>query len=246
VLDLALQFVGNLCNYFLLKRDKHITILVATSGDTGSAAIHAIRGKSNAQIFVLYPKGRISPFQELQMISVLDENVHVLCVDHSTSDDLDVIVKNLFDDVEFNKKYNLCSINSINWARIMIQTVRFYSNLYQLSIVKVHYYHAYFRTREHLIATKNVANPDEFWPKVFVSVPTGAFGNGCAGIICKMMGLPIDRLIVATNENDILTRFFTTGVFQKGQVVPTVSPSIDIQVPYNFERFLYPLKLFEG
>ena len=226
-LDLALQFVGNMCDYFLEKRKLKTTILVATSGDTGSAALQAVKGKNSIECFVLYPKGRISEFQENQMTTIQGNNIHVLCVEDSTSDDLDDILKLLFDDVDFNKQHNLCSINSINWARIMIQMV--------------HYFWSYFRVRDSLIKNKNIENVVDFWPEFNFSVPTGAFGNSFAGILTKKMGLPISRIVVATNENDILNRFLTNGIFSRGSVVKTLSPSIDIQVPYNFERLLYYL-----
>jgi len=218
--DIALQFVGSLLDYFLTRRNQRMTILVATSGDTGSAAIYGIRGKKNVECFVLYPKGRISPIQERQMTTVFDENVHVISMD-CPSDDLDDVVKVLFNDLEFKKKYNLCSINSINWVRIMMQMV--------------HYFFSYFRVREQITSDKNS------FPEVVFSIPTGAFGNGTAGLLAKLMGLPAHRLLIATNENDILYRFFESGDFERTNVVQTVSPSIDIQVPYNFERLMYYL-----
>lgn len=160
------------------------------------------------------------------------------------SDDLDVVVKNLFSDLEFKKKNNLCSINSINWARIMLQTVTIFHSIIA-NILKIHYFFSYFRVCDSL-------GVDVESPEVIFSIPTGAFGNGTAGLLAKLMGLPIyryviyklhlhSRLLVATNENDILYQFFHKGTFERTEVVQTVSPSIDIQVPYNFERFLYYL-----
>lgn len=218
--DIGLQFVGQLLNYFLGKRNKKITVLVATSGDTGSAAIHACKGKQNIECFVLFPRGRITLTQEKQMTTVDEKNIHVIGVDNVTSDDLDDIIKSLFQDESFRTQYNLCSINSINWARISIQMV--------------HYFYSYFRALE-LTNSPDLSN-------IIFSVPSGAFGNGLAGIIACYMGLPVEKIIIATNSNDILSKFFNTGIFGKGlQVFPTIAPAIDIQVPYNFERFLFYL-----
>mmetsp|Transcript_15108 Transcript_15108/g.21081 ORF Transcript_15108/g.21081 Transcript_15108/m.21081 type:complete len:480 (-) Transcript_15108:24-1463(-) len=215
--DLALQLVGSLCQYFLSRSGKSLTVLIATSGDTGSAAIHGVKGKSSIRCFVLFPEGRISSIQEKQMTTVKDNNIHVIGMD-CTSDDLDEVLKAVCDDTNFKSQYNISSLNSINVSRILIQTV--------------HYFFAYFRAVEKIKHTKD-------FPELMVSVPTGAFGNGVAGVFSKLMGLPISKIIIGTNENDILSRFFESGTFKRGSVVKTISPSIDIQVPYNFERFIY-------
>lgn len=211
--DLALQFLGNLFEYVLEKRGGRLNIVAATSGDTGSAAIHGMRGRRNITITVLHPHGRVSPVQELQMTSVLDPNVHNLAID-GTFDDCQAIVKALFSDLPFREKYSLGAVNSINWARVMAQVV--------------YYFYGAFRTMEATGADK-----------VSFTVPTGNFGDVFAGYVAYRMGLPIHRLVVATNENDILARCFNTGVYRRGSVSATLSPSMDIQIASNFERYLY-------
>eukprot|EP00026_Physarum_polycephalum_P008022 Phypoly_transcript_08096.p1 GENE.Phypoly_transcript_08096~~Phypoly_transcript_08096.p1 ORF type:complete len:478 (+),score=83.80 Phypoly_transcript_08096:101-1534(+) len=216
--DVALQFLGNLFEYILEKQKSHITVVGATSGDTGSAAIHGLKGKKNVDIFILFPKGRVSKVQELQMITVLDSNVHSLSMNGGSFDDCQSVVKNLFADLDFKKKHKLGAINSINWSRIMSQII--------------YYFYAYFQVKKQL--NKDV--------KLIFSVPTGNFGDIVAGYYAKRMGLPIDHLIVATNANDILHRFFSKGEYHKAQeVIPTCTPSMDIQVASNFERYLYYL-----
>jgi threonine synthase len=218
--DVALQFLGNLFAYILEQRGPSagsgqavLNILGATSGDTGSAAIHGVRGKPNIRIFIMHPAGRTSPLQEKQMTSVLDENVFNLSVD-GTFDDCQHIMKTIFSDVDFKTAHSLGSVNSVNWARVLAQTV--------------YYFYAAFRAME-----KTGAQTVQF------SVPTGNFGDILAGYLAQRMGLPIDKLILATNENDILSRFFNSGVYGMTDVVPTISPSMDIQVASNFERYLY-------
>jgi threonine synthase len=211
--DVALQFLGNLFAYILEKRGGRLNILGATSGDTGSAAIHGVRGKPNINIFIMHPAGRTSPLQEKQMTSVLDSNVFNLAVD-GTFDDCQNIMKTTFADVPFKTEHSLGSVNSVNWARVLAQTV--------------YYFYSAFRTME-----KTGAKSVQF------SVPTGNFGDILAGYIAQQMGLPVSKLILATNENDILSRFFNTGVYGMADVVPTISPSMDIQVASNFERYLY-------
>ncbi|MBF0350779.1 MAG: threonine synthase [SAR324 cluster bacterium] len=212
--DVALQFLGNLFEYFLEKRAHQLTVLGATSGDTGSAAIYGLRGKKNIEVFMLHPQGRVSLIQEKQMTTVLDKNIHNIAVE-GTFDDAQNIVKTLFNDQDFKQTYHLGAVNSINWARILAQIV--------------YYFYAYFRV------VPRVGDPVNF------SVPTGNFGDVLAGFYAKKMGLPIDKLIVATNQNDILYRLFTTGKYHTDTVVPTWSPSMDIQISSNFERFLYYL-----
>jgi len=211
--DVALQFLGNLFEYVLEKRGGELNILGATSGDTGSAAIYGVHGKKNIRIFIMHPKGRTSPVQEKQMTSVLDDNVFNLAVE-GTFDDCQHLMKSIFSDVAFKTEHSLGSVNSVNWARVLAQIV--------------YYFYAAFRVQENTGALK-----------VQFSVPTGNFGDIMAGYIAAQMGLPVKKLILATNENNILSRFFNTGVYSIGEVVPTISPSMDIQVASNFERYLY-------
>ena len=211
--DVALQFLGNLFEYILAERHERLTIVGATSGDTGSAAIHGVRGKAGISIFILHPHGKTSPVQALQMTSVLDENVHNIAVD-GTFDDCQDIVKALMGDLDFKQKYSLGAVNSINWARVLAQVV--------------YYFYAWLK----------VAKKGE---KVVFSVPTGNFGDIFAGYVASQMGLPIEKLLLATNENNILTRFVVDGDYSVGAVVQTLSPSMDIQIASNFERYLFYL-----
>ena len=208
--DVALQFLGNVFEYVLTRDGGQLNILGATSGDTGSAAIAGVRGKQNINIFIMFPDGRTSPLQERQMTTVLDDNVQNLAIDGSF-DDCQSILKGLFADLPFKDRYRLGAVNSVNWARVLAQVVYYFAAWVQLGA-----------------------------PAAFqVAVPTGNFGNIFAGYIARRMGLPIDKLILATNENDILHRFFTTGRYQRGGVHFTHSPAMDIQVSSNFERYLY-------
>jgi len=211
--DMAMQFLAQFFEYALEQRDEVLNILGSTSGDTGSAAIHGVRGKERIRIFMMHPHGRTSPVQALQMTSVLDDNVHNLAVD-GTFDDCQRIMKTLFADVPFKEKYSLGAVNSVNWVRIMAQIV----------------YYLYSGLR---VLRESGASSVQF------SVPTGNFGNILAGFYASKMGLPVSRLILATNENDILCRFFQTGVYELGSVSHTLSPSMDIQVASNFERYLF-------
>jgi threonine synthase len=211
--DVALQFLGNLFEYILEKRGGELNILGATSGDTGSAAIYGVRGKENINIFIMHPKGRTSLIQEKQMTSVLDDNVFNLAVE-GTFDDCQRLMKTIFADVAFKKEHSLGSVNSVNWARVLAQTV--------------YYFYSFFRVQESTGAAQ-----------VQFSVPTGNFGDIMAGCLAAKMGLPVKKLILATNENNILSRFFNSGEYSLGEVVPTLSPSMDIQVASNFERYLY-------
>jgi threonine synthase len=210
--DVALQLLGNLFEHILALRGQQLNILGATSGDTGSAGIAGVRGKTGVRIFVMYPEGKTSPVQERQMTSVIDDNVHCLAVDGSF-DDCQGMMKNIFNDLAFKQQYQLGAINSINCARLLAQVV--------------YYFYAYFRVVE------EVGQPVSF------SVPTGNFGDIFAGYVAREMGLPIEKLILATNENDILREFFATGLYRRGSVHQTLSPSMDIQVASNFERYLY-------
>ncbi|MGI5868965.1 MAG: threonine synthase [Kiritimatiellia bacterium] len=210
--DVALQFLGNLFEYILAETGDEINIVAATSGDTGSAAIHGVRGKKGVRIFVMHPAGRVSPVQEMQMTSVLDDNVHNIAL-QGTFDDAQAIVKTLFGDLPFRDRHHLGAVNSINWARVLAQTT--------------YYFHAGLKVMKQTGASQ-----------VSFSVPTGNFGDIFAGYVAALMGLPVCKLVLATNENDILNRFFNSGVYQKGEVVPTLSPSMDIQAASNFERWL--------
>jgi len=211
--DVALQWLGNLFEYILQQQGGELNILGATSGDTGSAAIYGVRGKAGIRIFILHPEGRVSPVQELQMTSVLDDNVFNLAVEGSF-DDCQHLMKSIFSDVDFKKQYSLGAVNSVNWARVLAQTV--------------YYFYSAFRVME-----RTGAETVQF------AVPTGNFGDILAGWLATRMGLPVQRLILATNENDILSRFFRDGDYSTGSVRPTISPSMDIQVASNFERYLF-------
>ena len=212
--DVALQFLGNLFEYILAERNQRLNIIGATSGDTGSAAIHGVRGKKGISIFILHPYGKTSAVQALQMTSVTDANVHNVAV-RGTFDDCQDMVKELFGDLEFKEKYSLGAVNSINWARVLAQVV--------------YYFYAWLRV------TDETAAPVNF------SVPTGNFGDIFAGYVAKKMGLPVDKLLLATNENNILTRFINKSDYSLSGVVSTVSPSMDIQIASNFERYLFHL-----
>lgn len=235
--DVALQFLGNLFEYFLVRKNKtaqsseerhHLTVVGATSGDTGSAAIYGLRGKKDVSVFILHPKGRVSPIQEAQMTSVLDKNVHNLAV-AGTFDDCQDIVKALFADQNVNKKLHLGAVNSINWARILAQIV--------------YYFYSYFDL------AKREGDSFALGTKIRYVVPTGNFGDILAGYFALRMGLPVEKLVIATNENDILHRFMQTGRYEKssdnkedgsaGGVKATHSPAMDILVSSNFERLLW-------
>mmetsp|Transcript_46208 Transcript_46208/g.130098 ORF Transcript_46208/g.130098 Transcript_46208/m.130098 type:complete len:496 (+) Transcript_46208:51-1538(+) len=212
--DVALQALGNIYEYFLKRNGRRLTVLGATSGDTGSAAIYGLRGKENVECFILFPEGRVSKIQQQQMTSVLDDNVHCVAV-QGTFDDCQDIVKALFGELDFKKQYGLGAVNSINWARIMLQIT--------------YYFYTYYKLCPTCDST------------VSFSVPTGNFGDILAGYYAKRMGLPVKHLIVATNSNDILDRFFKTGDYDKHPVAQTCSPSMDIGISSNFERYLFYL-----
>ncbi len=215
--DMAMQLLGNLFEYVLDKRGESINILGATSGDTGSAAEYAMRGKHNVKVFMLSPDGKMSAFQRAQMYSLQDANIFNIAVT-GMFDDAQDIVKAVSNDAEFKAKYKIGAVNSINWARVAAQIV--------------YYFQGYF------LATKS---NDE---QVAFTVPSGNFGNICAGHIARMMGLPIARLVLATNENDVLDEFFRTGVYRprtSSETNVTSSPSMDISKASNFERFVFYL-----
>ncbi|KAM3546987.1 hypothetical protein ARSEF1564_000028 [Beauveria bassiana] len=244
--DVALQFVGNLFEYFLVRKNEgkegkdrhHLTVVGATSGDTGSAAIYGLRGKKDVSVFIMFPTGRVSPVQEAQMTTVLDPNVYNLSVG-GTFDDCQDILKAIFADKDANATLNLGAVNSINWSRILAQIV--------------YYFHAYFSLAKQ--------SPEfKIGDKVRFVVPTGNFGDILAGYFAQRMGLPVDKLVIATNENDILDRFWKTGKYEKhassstsgetaatapavgadpSGVRETLSPAMDILVSSNFERLLW-------
>ncbi len=207
--DIAMQLIGNMYEHLLKSNNETINIVVATSGDTGAAAIDAIKGKSNLNIFVLHPNNRISSVQRKIMTTVEEKNVFNIAID-GNFDDCQNIVKQMFSDLEFSKSINMSGVNSINWARIIAQAV--------------YYFYAHFKLKKDNIS---------------FSVPTGNFGDVFAGYLAKKMGLPIDKLIVATNENDILHRAITKGDYISKEVRETLSPSMDIQLASNFERLIY-------
>ena len=209
--DVAMQFIGNLYEYYLSKNDKKINIVVATSGDTGAAAIDAIKGKSNLNIFVLHPNNRISPVQRKLMTTVEDENVFNIAID-GNFDDCQNIVKQMFIDLDFSKSINMSGVNSINWARIVCQIVYYFYSAFKFKNKKINF-----------------------------SVPTGNFGDVFAGYMAKKMGLPIEKLIVATNENNILERAINSGEYKPSRVRPSLSPSMDVQIASNFERLLFDI-----
>jgi threonine synthase len=216
--DVALQMLGNFFEYFLSTGSNggRLAVLGATSGDTGSAAIAGLRGKKGITCVILFPNGRVSAIQERQMTTVPDENVHCVAID-GTFDDCQDIVKASFNTPAFRDKVHLGAVNSINWCRVLAQTT--------------YYYWSYLRVTD---AHKDI-------PEVHFSVPTGNFGDVLAGYYAKQMGLPVGKLIVATNENDILHRFFTAGEYHRESIAETISPSMDICVSSNFERYLFHL-----
>ncbi|NXP77378.1 THNS2 protein, partial [Ramphastos sulfuratus] len=216
--DLSLSCTGQFLQYFLEKKQKHVTVLVGTSGDTGSSAIESVRGQKNMDIFVLLPKGLCTQIQELQMTTVIEDNVHVFAA-RGNSDEIDEPIKELFADLNFARKHNLMSLNSVNWSRIMVQIA--------------HHFYAYFQCAPSLDATP--------LPVVEIVVPTGGGGNITAGCIAQKMGLPI-RLVAVVNSNDILHRTVQRGDFSLSQSVKaTLASAMDIQEPYNVERILWLL-----
>ncbi len=246
--DMAMQLLGNLFEYELARRGEELNILGATSGDTGSAAEYAMRGKRGVRVFMTSPQGRMSPFQQAQMFSLQDENIHNIAVE-GVFDDCQDIVKAVSNDLVFKRRYKIGTVNSINWARLMAQVV---------------YYFAGYLQAPTLVASRTTLPPEGAaepadWQsqirgpglkgsgelhKVSFTVPSGNFGNVCAGHVARMMGLPIAHLVVATNENDVLDEFFRTGVYRvrgSSDTHETSSPSMDISKASNFERFVFDL-----
>ncbi len=270
--DMAMQLLGHLFEYELARRGEQLNILGATSGDTGSAAEYAMRGKKGVRVFMTSPQGRMSAFQQAQMFSLMDANIFNIAVE-GVFDDCQDIVKAVSNDLEFKRRYKIGTVNSINWARLLAQVV--------------YYFAGYFLATQNVAPTLpaargslppeganfprggpsgNVAptlpaargslppeganfprgGPSENWPLSLVSfaVPSGNFGNICAGHVARMMGLPIDQLVLATNENDVLDEFFRTGVYRvrkSADTFETSSPSMDISKASNFERFVFDL-----
>ena len=215
--DMAMQLLGNLFEYELGRRGEQLNILGATSGDTGSAAEYAMRGKKGVRVFMTSPHGRMSAFQQAQMFSLQDENIHNIAIE-GVFDDCQDIVKAVSNDLEFKRRHKIGTVNSINWARLLAQVVYYFAGYFQV--------------------TQSNAE------KVSFAVPSGNFGNVCAGHVARMMGLPIAQLVVATNENDVLDEFFRTGVYRvrgSADTHETSSPSMDISKASNFERFVFDL-----
>ncbi len=215
--DIAMQLLGNLFEYELARRGQTLNILGATSGDTGSAAEYAMRGKAGINVFMLSPRGRMSPFQQAQMFSLQDANIHNIAVE-GVFDDCQDIVKAVSNDLEFKRRHRIGTVNSINWARLLAQVVYYFAGYFQ--------------------ATKS---SDE---AVSFAVPSGNFGNICAGHVARQMGLPIRQLVLATNENNVLDEFFRTGTYRvraSHETHETSSPSMDISKASNFERFVFDL-----
>jgi threonine synthase len=215
--DMAMQLLGNLFEYELGRRGETLNILGATSGDTGSAAEYAMRGKQGVRVFMLSPHGRMSPFQQAQMFSLQDANIHNIAIE-GVFDDCQDIVKAVSNDLEFKRGHRIGTVNSINWARLVAQVVYYFAGYFQ--------------------ATSSEAE------RVSFAVPSGNFGNICAGHVARMMGLPIKRLVLATNENRVLDEFFRTGAYRprgSAETYETSSPSMDISKASNFERFVFDL-----
>jgi threonine synthase len=215
--DMAMQLLGHLFEYELARRGEQLNILGATSGDTGSAAEYAMRGKQGIRVFMLSPEGRMSPFQQAQMFSLQDANIHNIAI-QGVFDDCQDIVKAVSSDLAFKHRYRIGSVNSINWARLLAQVVYYFAGYFQ--------------------ATNSNAEQASF------AVPSGNFGNICAGHVARSMGLPIAQLVLATNENDVLDEFFRTGTYRvrgSAETHETSSPSMDISKASNFERFVFDL-----
>ncbi|HRI17404.1 MAG TPA: threonine synthase [Burkholderiaceae bacterium] len=215
--DMAMQLLGNLFEYELARRGERLNVLGATSGDTGSAAEYALRGKRGVAVFMLSPHGRMSPFQQAQMFSLPDANIHNIAIE-GVFDDCQDIVKAVSGDLEFKRRHRIGTVNSINWARVLAQVVYYFAGYFQATKADVE--------------------------QVSFTVPSGNFGNICAGHVARMMGLPIRHLVAATNENDVLDEFFRTGTYRvraAAETHETSSPSMDISKASNFERFVFDL-----
>ena len=263
--DMAMQLLGNLFEYELARRHEELNILGATSGDTGSAAQYAMRGKKGVRVFMTSPNGRMSPFQQAQMFSLQDDNIHNIAID-GVFDDCQDIVKAVSSDLAFKRKYKIGTVNSINWARLMAQVVYYFAGYFQALEASTPVplpttlppegtaapadWQSQIRgaglKEPALLPRPQEASTGEGSPlrKVSFTVPSGNFGNVCAGHVARMMGLPIDKLVVATNENDVLDEFFRTGIYRVRSTADThetSSPSMDISKASNFERFVFDL-----
>jgi threonine synthase len=222
--DMAMQLLGRLFEYELARRGQTLNILGATSGDTGSAAEYAMRGREGIRVFMLSPQGRMSPFQQAQMFSLMDANIHNIAVE-GVFDDCQDIVKAVSNDLAFKRAWRIGTVNSINWARLLAQVVYYFAGYFQATSGRGQ-------------ATRSNDT------RVSFAVPSGNFGNICAGHVARMMGLPIERLVLATNENDVLDEFFRTGRYRprgSAHTHETSSPSMDISKASNFERFVFDL-----
>jgi threonine synthase len=242
--DMAMQLLGNLFEYELARRSETLNIFGATSGDTGSAAEYAMRGKKGVKVFMLSPHNRMSPFQQAQMFSLMDENIFNIAVE-GVFDDCQDMVKAVSNDLDFKKKYKIGTVNSINWARLLAQTVYYFAGyLYATQPApKLPASHGTLPS-EGALAPRGGSSALGNSQKVSFCVPSGNFGNVCAGHVARMMGLPIDKLVVATNENDVLDEFFRTGIYRvrgSADTHETSSPSMDISKASNFERFVFDL-----
>jgi threonine synthase len=240
--DMAMQLLGRLFEYELGRRGRRLNILGATSGDTGSAAEYAMRGRQGISVFMLSPHGRMSPFQQAQMFSLQDANIHNIAIEGSF-DDCQDIVKAVSNDLDFKRRHQIGTVNSINWARLLAQVV--------------YYFAGYFQATKPAPGLRSASPPPEGaappWggpaaashgdlPQVSFAVPSGNFGNICAGHVARMMGLPVSQLVLATNENDVLDEFFRTGAYRvRPSAFETSSPSMDISKASNFERFVFDL-----
>eukprot|EP00002_Diphylleia_rotans_P015769 TRINITY_DN3051_c0_g2_i3.p1 TRINITY_DN3051_c0_g2~~TRINITY_DN3051_c0_g2_i3.p1 ORF type:complete len:383 (-),score=86.59 TRINITY_DN3051_c0_g2_i3:1200-2348(-) len=212
-----MQFLGRLMEYFLSRSNRTISILAATSGDTGSAAMHAVKNRKGIECFILFPgNNRISPQQEIQMTRMVAPNLHVFVGEDLGSDELDVVMRNCLDDLPFKQQYSLCTINSFNWGRVMCQIVNY-----------VYLYCQYIKDLQ-----------TESLPVVNFVVPSGGMGNAAAGYFARIMGLPI-RIVASSNENDVIDQIIRLNLAKRRQTLITISPSLDIQVPYNIERIIF-------
>ena len=240
--DMAMQLLGNLFEYELTRRGEELNILGATSGDTGSAAEYAMRGKKGVRVFMTSPKGRMSAFQQAQMFSLQDANIHNIAIE-GVFDDCQDIVKAVSNDLEFKRRYKIGTVNSINWARLMAQVVYYFAGYFQATSDSVGQF-SDGPPLGKLAPLGGSAVREATSVGVSFTVPSGNFGNVCAGHVARMMGLPIDKLVVATNENDVLDEFFRTGLYRvrgSADTHETSSPSMDISKASNFERFVFDL-----